>query len=267
MWGPEGVQNPDKVLLKQYPTASEFAPLEFAQLMPGEYHPRVWRNGISVSWIEDSAVAFNKTELAVIRERIIALHRIQRQLAEIFEVITPTPSHAQVHGEAIGQILTLAATETERLLKECYVANSPPTDRGKLFRELKMGNLHSLHRPMRLGEWEVCLPYYDDWPPFRPFADWTQAAVPAWWTAYNSRKHNPNRRDAANLESAISSVAAVRILLEVEFGPGIEALLPPAGPASISVRSTPSWSGIELYSSPTNYHVQGDTLREKLLFP
>lgn len=162
-----------------------------AVLLPGEYHPRIWRNGISPGVIGvREARSVKPVELVDLRQRVVALHRIQRQLAAVFEVVTPTDAQRAVVGEAIGQILALAAFEVERLLREAYVANCSPVRLARRDR-LTMGDFHALAQPMRLAEWAACLEFYDDWGEVRPFASWTGSAVPAWWTAYNRRKHDP----------------------------------------------------------------------------
>lgn len=264
-WGRTDVNDPNEVLRGVFPNATDFRPVVAAQLLPGEFHPRIWRNGISAAPIKPNTAPTNVTDLPTIRQRVIALHRIQRQLEEVFEVVTPNVAHANVFGEATGQILTLAATEVEQLLKETFVANSRPADRARLFDTLNMGRMFPLVQPMRLGEWEARLQFFDDWPASRPFATWTNAAVPAWWTAYNARKHDPNGRNASTLQHAISAVIAVRILLEAEFGPGVESLMPQTGTSTMNVTTRPAWDDVELYSPPTEYHVNG-TFREKLLF-
>lgn len=265
-WSHHDVDDPHDVLPRAFPHGTDYGPVIAAQLLPGEYHPRIWRNGIATSWITDNVNAMNTAEIATIRQRVIALHRIQRQLEEVFEVVTPNPAHAEVYGEATGQILTLAAAEVEQLLKEVFAANSNPAERPRLFRSLNMGAMFPLVAPMRLREWEVRLQFFDDWPVIRPFATWTNAAVPAWWTAYNSRKHDPAGRSESTLDNAINAVAAVRILLEAQFGPGVENLLPHIGTSTLNVTTRPVWADVELYSPATEYHVQGG-FRERLLFP
>lgn len=236
-----------------------------AALLPGEYHPRIWRNGIAGEVIDvKHARSAKPAELVELRQRVVALHRIQRQLADVFEVVTPNDAHRGVAGEAIGQILALAAFEVERLLREAYVANCSPQRLAARDR-LTMGNFSALAPPMRLAEWAACLEFYDEWGEVRPFVTWTGGAVPAWWTAYNRRKHDPAGAASANLENMIACVVAVRVLLEAEFGPVVESLVPEEGIASIRVTARPTWSPEELYFPPTRDHVDGDH-RPHLLF-
>ena len=54
----------------------------------------------------------------------------------------------------------------------------------------------------------------------------------------------------ANLEATINAVCAVRILLEAQFGPGIEELLPPVGLGDVVITRRPDWSAVELYFPP-----------------
>jgi len=264
-WSHDDVRDPAEALQRVFPDSTDHGPLVPAQLLPGEYHPRIWRNGIDATWIRDNTSAMNTGAIPTIRQRVIALHRIQRQLENVFEVVTPNTEHAEVYGEATGQILTLAATEIEQLLKEVFVANSDPAQRAHLFRSLNMGALFALVAPMRLREWEARLQFFDDWPAIRPFEAWTNGAVPPWWTAYNARKHDPAGRSESTLINAISAVAAVHVLLEAQFGPGIENLLLQTGTSTLGITAKPTWADVELYSPATEYHQHG-TFRERLLF-
>jgi hypothetical protein len=173
---------------------------------------------------------------------MLSFHRIQKQLMEVFEVVTPGRENAAAHGAGIQQVLALAAFEIEALLSQAFRANStsPKSD---------MSNWIALAKPMRLGEWEAKLPYFPEWQWVRPFAQRT-SAVPRWWTAYNKLKHEPDRRWKADLEAAISATCAVRILLEAHFGPGIRSLLIPAGPAEVEITRRPRWAPDEVYFAP-----------------
>lgn len=233
-----------------------------ATLLPGEYHPRIWRNGISKDAIDTrDAASTAPSEMTEVRQRVVALHRLQRQLADAFEVVTPLRAHAAVHGEAIGQILALAAFEIERLLRSAYIANHPSGVVGS--RDLlTLDDFFALAAPMRLSEWEVRLAYYDEWGPIRPFSTWARSSAPTWWTAYNNRKH---KSLGAQLADAIECVAGVRILVEAEFGPIAAELLPGAGVADLQVLARPEWLPEELYFPPCDDHVRG-AFREKRLF-
>jgi hypothetical protein len=261
---PQNGEDIATVTAATYPQATNIA-VDAAALLPGEYHPRIWRNGISDAPIlvrtpSEQRACF-ATDLPDLRRRVVAHHRIQKQLADIFEVATPVRANAATYGEAIGQVLALAAFEVEQLLREVYRLNSATGRGGNLkFKQLA----RELEPQMMLSEWEAGLSYYADWGTLRPFHGWSQSA-PAWWRAYNDQKHSSSGAQTSTLANAISCVVANRILLQAEFGPFVRQLLPGEGIASIDVVTSPSWALAEQYFPPSAYHRDG-TCRPKQLF-
>jgi hypothetical protein len=224
------------------PDTVEFLPLGMKR---GEYHPFIWRNGIcaeQTEGVDAESIAVRAVDLPLVRPRMLSFHRIQKQLMEVFEVVTPGRENAAAHGAGIQQVLALAAFEIEALLSQAFRANSAST-------RSDMSNWIALAKPMRLAEWQAILPYFPEWQWVRPFAH-RSSAVPPWWTAYNKLKHEPERRWKADLEAAISATCAVRILLEAQFGPGIQSLLIPGGPAEVEITERPRWAPEEVYFAP-----------------
>lgn len=220
---------------------------------PGQYHPRIFRNGISPEFLPDGPPWRVRSEdKAIARTRCVAFHRIQRQLLEVFEVVAPIRAHETVFGAAIQQVLTLAAREVETLLRAAFEKNAPNFNGRSTIR-----HWHQLHAPMRLGEWSAVLGHYPEWGTISPFRDWTAGQAPSWWTANNKFKHEEEQSCQANLGAAIAAMSAIRILLEVQFGPGIEELLPDAGLTTINITNRPKWSADELYFVPA----RGEELR------
>lgn len=212
----------------------------------GQYHPRIFRNGISAEFLPARAPCKVRSEdRAAVRTRCVAFHRIQRQLLEVFEMVSPIRQHETVFGAGIQQVLTLAAREVETLLRAAFEENAPSFTRNP-----NINNWHGLHEPMRLGEWSAALRHFPEWGTISPFCDWTISQAPSWWTANNKFKHEEELSGRANLGAAIAAMAAIRILLEGQFGPGVEEFLPDAGLTIIDITSRPRWSVDELYFAP-----------------
>lgn len=209
------------------------------RLARGQFHPRIWRNGI------DARGVLRREDLNDARPRAIAFHRIQSQLQEIFEVVTPRRCSAAAHGAAIEQTLTLCAREVEALFRNAYDAN-----RGSRNPEHDISDWHELLALMKLDAWKAQLSYFPEWQWVQPFQNWSAHRAPFWWTANNKFKHDDAKRWLADLESVISAACAIRILLEAMFGPGIAELIPPTGLADIAITGRPIWDADEVYFPP-----------------
>jgi hypothetical protein len=199
---------------------------------------RIWRNGISDTWIQTSKkkkIPCYKPYFGELRARCIALHRIQNMLASVFEVVTPGQLHDEVSGGALRQLLLPSAVEVEGLLKGTYLCNLAGPPSGPL-------NIHTyarLARPMRLDEWTVSFSYFDEAGVARPFAGWAPGQPPSWWKAYNALKHQPEQ--PIRYRDALDCCLAIRVLLEAQFGPYCERLIPEAGLAAMQIGDRPAW--------------------------
>lgn len=211
------------------------------QLHPrGAFHPRIWRNGIASAEPSAPDLPVRSEDLEVVRPRAIAFHRIQRQLADLFEVVTPARSNSAVYGPAISQILATCAMEVEALMRAVFEANT-----GKA--ESNVNDWHRLLPHMRLDEWQTELSYFPEWSWIRPFYGWSQHRPPDWWTANNKLKHEATRSWRADLGTVIAAAAAILVLLEAQFGPRVTYMLPNAGLAQMTITARANWSSSELY--------------------
>ena len=209
---------------------SEHARLRPATLGRGQVHPRIWRNGQSPVQIDGYRQSVLETELLMARPRVVAFHRIQRQLLDIFDYVTPCKENLTTFGAAIQQLLAITAIEVETLLRDTYQLNCDTKSEHST-----ICDWHKLAGPMRLAEWEVELEHFADFGKLAPFRNWTRDAAPKWWTANNKLKHDSSLASRANLGAAIDAVGAVRVLLEAQFGSGVRDILPDAGLAAIKM--------------------------------
>jgi len=224
----------------------EHARLKPATLRRGQVHPRIWRNGQSVTPIDNNyRCKMLDRELQAARPRIVAFHRIQRQLLDVFDYVTPCKENEPTFGAAIQQLLSIASIEVETLLREAYRLNCPT----KLERS-SITDWHKLAGPMRLKEWRAKLEHFSDFGDLAPFDNWSESAAPKWWTANNKLKHDVSLSQSANLGAVVNAVCAVRILLEAQFGSGIHDILPDAGLSTLQIAYEPDWTVEEMYFHP-----------------
>lgn len=229
-------------------------------LLPGEYHRRIWRNGIVDGWMPNKRkhIRCYAPDFPELRSRCIALHQIQKILAGVFEVVTPGPGHDEMSGGVLRQLLLLSAVEVEGLLKGVYRANqATPTGNANI------NTYARLVAPMRLNEWGASFSYFDESGVARPFDRWSVGQPPRWWTAYNALKHEPTH--PVRYRDVLDACLAVRVLLEAQFGPFAETVLPEAGLAAIEIVASPTWETEEMYYPSIGRHADGGH-RSKTLF-
>jgi hypothetical protein len=202
----------------------EHARLKPTTLRRGQVHPRVWRNGHSATPIDKYyRCKIPDKELQAARPRVVAFHRIQRQLLDVFDYVTPRKANELAFGAAIQQLLAITAIEVETLLREAYRLNcSAAIDRSNIV------NWYRLAAPMRLGEWRATLVHFTD------FGELARFFLSA----------------SANLSAVINAVSAARILLEAQFGSGIHDILPDAGLSALQITYEPDWTVEEMYFCP-----------------
>jgi hypothetical protein len=235
-------------------------------LLPGDYHPRIWRNGIK--WAPQTPRKHQRlpTEAtAGRRSGSIAVHRLLDQLAEVIDIVAPHPDNRRAHGPAMRQLLILACTEVEAAWRGVLDANLAPPRRRDRYTSKDYALLAD---PMRLREYQLLAARYpDEWGVIAPFQTWdvdmATQSLP-WYDAYNAAKHN-RERDAplASLEMVMSAVAAAWLLLLAQYGDQSDdvrdVLFHRAG---FEIASAPKWSPEELYFPPG-----GHGFNAKLIFP
>lgn len=223
-------------------------------LLPGQYYPRIWRNGWTAA--QDCPRNYDgyPHELAVARRAAAAsVHRLLQQLSSVFETVEPTLANAQVFGPALRHLLILACTEVEAAWRGILVANRYARSLVPDAR-LNTTDYVNLLTLMRLNEYELRLALYqDEWTDVvAPFSRWAPAnptrTLP-WYDAYNAAKHDREQaRARANLCAVIDAVAAAFILLTAQFGedaPEVRAVLDHM--SGFELVREPAWAADELY--------------------
>ncbi len=204
----------------RYPGHVAMAPT----LMPGQFFPRIWRNGLRATGrCPRDQQAFPRDLQIWRRDGAIAVHRLLEQLAFVFDVIEPCSANVNAFGPATRDLLFLACTEVEAALRGVLLANQQSGNEDAVKR-LSTKDYVSLLGPMRLNEYRLRLALYQsEWDlPVSPFEAWNDDAPTRslpWYDAYNAAKHDrENARRQATLRACIDSVAAACILLVAQFG-------------------------------------------------
>lgn len=152
-----------------------------------------------------------------------AYNNICDSLVEIFSTIYPSKENNNSYGYKIRELLIIACTEVEYLLKMYLLSN------GHKSSSLTMKDYFKANKHLRLNEYEIKFNRYIDYPTMSPFLGWgtykegdnnfKASQVLSWYNSYNLTKHN--RGDAflnGNIESLINAVGAIHVLLEAQYG-------------------------------------------------
>jgi hypothetical protein len=139
-------------------------------------------------------------------------------LSSIFKTVAPQKDNLQVYGHSIRNIIILACTEIDAMMKNILEKNEIQS-KGPYF---NMNDYIKLLNPLRLKEYSISFSRYGDLMNITPFTDWNDK-MPAkslkWYTAYNSIKHDREKNfKKATLKNAIESIAAYAIVLTAQFG-------------------------------------------------
>lgn len=139
-------------------------------------------------------------------------------LYSVFKVIAPYPNNLKTFGHEIRNIIILACTEIDSMMKKILEKNNM-TKKGKFFNTTDYVQLLD---PLRLKDYALSFKRYKMLNEFSPFIDWTTDKPTQslhWYDAYNQIKHDREVNfSLSSLENAIESVMAYAILLIAQYG-------------------------------------------------
>ena len=164
------------------------------------------------------------------------------QLEGLFRCIEPDAQHRDVFSHDLRHLLMLTCAEIESGLKAVLKSN------GRSKPRYDLTDYYALLTPLRLHEWKLQLRSYPDFGTLTPFAGWTAAAAPYWWTAHNKAKHDREHElGKATFGAAIEAMAALHIVIAAQFGADVlGAMLP----VQVTVDGYPRWAPEEYYAPP-----------------
>lgn len=220
----------------------------------GQRHPRMWRGAIDpepmVPLVRMGA-PHNGPEDRAMLATATAASSLFRTLDSAFYAVEPHSKNADTYSHQLRHLLILAATEVEAGWKGVLKANGYPGS------HLTTNDYVKVMKPLALGLWKVRLSFYPDYPPLRPFEDWTPAdptdSLP-WYAAYHAVKHDrEGSLNQATLANVITAAAALMVLAVAQFGWSAWITSVGAGPFSqglFSFDEGPGWDADECYFPP-----------------
>jgi len=173
---------------------------------------------------------------------------LYQRLAEVFELVEPSPTNGSTYGHALRHLLILACTEVESAWRGVLTAQGYGQDR------LTTNDYVKLRPVLRLNEWRVSLLAYPEWPALSPFEQWDPkdptTSLP-WYDAYNNVKHDrEGRLHLATLEHVVSAMAAVTILGWAQFGEDLVGIDMVPHTALFRALQRPQWGAHQVYFGP-----------------
>ena len=197
----------------------------------GEYYKNIYRPVISYKLqnlhqlIDDRPLSICDDDISIWGEykneyssHIRQLELILDELKSVFKVVEPTQENLQTYGNTIRNIIILACTEIDSMMKKILKNNGIILDD----KEYTTKQYFKLKEALRLGEYELQFKEFEHLGIFSPFSKWESErptqSLP-WYDAYNKIKHDREANfQYANVKNALNSIVAYAILLIAQYG-------------------------------------------------
>lgn len=202
--------------------------------------------GIPSEYYQDSPIS-NTTEYC---NYIRQLEIILDELFEIFKVVEPhsskkTKSNLETYGNRIRNVIILACTEVDALLKTILKGNNVKSE-GKNY---CMVDYLKLKEPMCLDCYTISFRYIKDIGEWSPFKKWYSNS-PEWYQSYNKVKHDRFKNiEKATLANAINAIMAFAIVLAARYGYRNDIWTEKIGKV-LQVKKEPVWNIRDFYIPP-----------------
>ena len=177
-----------------------------------------------------------------------SFYNIYQGMEDIFKVVEPRKENLDSFGHKIREVLTIACTEVEYLLRQYLVDNKYGSGKDRFTTKDYVSVLPCL----RLNEFSVQLSMHPELGVFSPFKDWSLDSPTKslnWYDSYNAAKHDRgNNFQRASLKALVNSVAAIHILLVSQYG--VEVFINPLFSkyeSCFDTHSVPEWPLNELF--------------------
>lgn len=141
---------------------------------------------------------------------------IQDRLNDILNSIEPEEQNFRCFGHKIRDILILACTEVEYLMRKVLEEN------GHVKARYTTNDYIKICEPLKLRDYNIKLKISPDLDPFSPFSKWRSekpTQTIEWYDAYNAVKHNREIMQKASFIDMLNAVGAIHIMLESAYGP------------------------------------------------
>jgi hypothetical protein len=203
----------DEYVARISPTPSDIHKKNIC-ISPGKYFPRIYRPGaLEVNFQEGGCPI---SDFKAMGQCLVAANIIFSKLRSIAEVVELSERNLKTYGHEIRNLLLLSSMEFESVLSAILRENSYPSHKWSTKDYVK------LYAPLHLGSYEVKFILYPDLGPILPFLNWDSTKATQsldWYDAYNKTKHDRELNiGLSTLRHALHSVAAIAVLLKVQFG-------------------------------------------------
>lgn len=203
------------------PVAESFSPTikEMKRIEnPGVFYPRMYLG--ESPWVDEPEM----------QKDLRAYVNIQDRLNDILNSVEPDEANFSCFGHKTRDILILACTETEYLMRKVLKENGYRKDKNKDKDKDKDKDRYAtpdyikICEPLKLRDYKIKLKIAPDLTPLAPFSAWNRDNTTTsieWYHAYNSVKHNRETMSNASFINMLNAVGAIHIMLESAYGPDV----------------------------------------------
>ena len=173
------------------------------------------------------------------------LEIILDELHEIFKIVEPHKSNLKTYGNRIRNVIILACTEVDALLKTILKGNNVKSEGNNYC----MVDYLKLKEPMCLDCYTISFRYIKDIGEWSPFKKWYSNS-PEWYQSYNKVKHDRFKNiEKATLANAINAIMAFAIVLAARYGYRNDIWTEKIGKL-LQVKKEPVWNIRDFYIPP-----------------
>lgn len=178
--------------------------------------------------------------------RLNQLELLLDDIYDVFKVIAPCKENMACFGHKIRNILILACTEIDSIMKSILIKNGIKSQR--IF--YTTNDYIKLNKPLHLNEYDLSFSRFEDLGDFNPFSNWNiqnPTTSLSWYSDYNEVKHNRDTTfQLANLKNAINSIMGLSIMIISQYGYRNDLWREKVG-KFIKVKAEPRWNIREFY--------------------
>ena len=217
-----------KVFLSQVGLSYQYEIIEtIPKMKTGEFYPNIYRpvfsfklqrchlihDGFPFGDVYDDLYIIDRDEYD---DFIRQLEIIIDELLDVFKVIAPTPNNFNCYGHAIRNIIFLACTEIDSMMKNALVKNGYCKESAYC----SIIDYRILNEALRLSEYELKFTDFDSIGTIRPFEEWiNKDGKISWYSDYNDIKHRRYEcYEEANLRNAIYAILGYAAVMVSQYG-------------------------------------------------
>lgn len=197
------------------------------KLKTGEFYPNIYRPAFSFKlqnrhFIHEDCPfgdVYNDlyiTDKNEYNDFLRQLEIIIDDLIDIFKVIAPTPSNYKSYGHSIRNIIFLACTEIDSMMKNALVKNGYCKQENRC----SIIDYRILNEALRLSEYELKFTDFEQFGSICPFEEWNNNDWKvSWYSDYNNIKHKRFEcYEEANLKNAVYAVLGFAAVIVSQYG-------------------------------------------------